>query len=938
MRWSSLGRILLLLHLSLGFALLSGRAAASDDAIEFFERQVRPLLAAKCWECHGDDAAEGGLRLSTRAAVLKGGQSGPIVVERQPASSRLVQAIRRTGKLKMPPDQPLNEDEIAVLTRWVEVDLPWPNSPPSSQKQARSFEITPIDRQHWSFRPVTAPRLPDVSEPAWTRDRLDRFVLRYRESNGAPPHSIADRGTLIRRLYVDLTGMPPTWEEMSDHLDDAGPAEQMLDRLADRLLASPRFGERWGRHWLDVARFADTKDGVLMYGDDRVRPFAYTYRDYVIRATNDDTPFDRFVHEQLAADLIQPAVEPWRLAAMGFLTLGRLFDNNIHDVIDDQIDTLSRGFLGLTVACARCHDHKYDPVSMADYYSLYSVFASSEIPLELPVVGLSGTMAEALEFEQQYSAKRDEIRAFRDEQFQQLTETARRRVADYLEHVATTRPDPLESSIFFLSLAPDDLRPPITARWRRFLDQPGMAEHAVFAPWHELITSLPVAVDFTEDQLAAARERWQSKPAGTGPGEINPLVRDHLERAALKTRADLARAYGELLRQIVLESPSSESSNTAPVSLLDASKQQLLELVAGRTSPAFFPRSQTRRYMSREQTDQYGGKLQELDRMAVKSPLATPRAMVMHDAEVAYDPRIFVRGNPTQLGRSVPRQFIELLSAKPLSAGSGRLDLAHAITASDNPLTARVIVNRVWMHHFGEPLAASPSDLGKRSESPAPEGLLDNLAWQFMRDGWSLKRLHRRIVLSASWQQDSRPRHSGGDATIESLGAPRRQRLGFEAMRDTMLSVSGRLQHRLGGRPVNLDDPQQPFRSVYGMVDRQSLPGMFRTFDFASPDQSVERRPRTMVPQQALFALNSQFVMEQAKAVIRELEWEERYSVDADRITRLFQRILLRSPTAGETSAASEFIQMESDTATQMTRWELLAQVLLSSNELMYVD
>ena len=721
---------------------------------------------------------------------------------------------------------------------------------------------------------------------------------------------------------------------MSVFVQDPAPTAVAFKAVIDRLLASPRYGERWGRHWLDVARFADTKDGVLMFGDERVRPFAYTYRDYVVRAFNEDMRFDQFVQDQIAADLIEPKVEPWRLAAMGFLTLGRMFDNNIHDIIDDQIDTVSRGFLGLTVACARCHDHKYDPISTADYYSLYGVFASSEERIDLPPTGTISA-PESAEYEKQYAAKREDARRFQNEQFTALTEVSRQRIGDYLVHVATTKPDPLETAIFFLSLSPDQLRPPTIARWRRYLDQPTIPQNPVFGPWHQLLSGDSSLPDLDPKRLAEAKKLWAATPEGTEPGQLNPVVRANLAKATLKSRQDVAQVYGKLFKEAYDQSKKAPSSQGTKAEI--KAWAQLVDIVTSSNSPPYFPKGQVRRYMSREQTDQYGGKLKDLDVMAVKSAHAMPRAMVLNDSEMAFDPRIFVRGNPTQLGRPVPRQFLELLSGphqKPFGPGSGRLDLARAITDPKNPLTARVLVNRVWMHHFGEPLVSSPSDFGNRSTAPLHGELLDYLTIQFVQSGWSIKNLHRLILQSATWQQATS--HADGSNNDLSL-SPRRQRLSFETMRDSLLFVSGRLENKNGGRPVDLSDPKSRCRTLYGLVDRQSLPGMFRAFDFASPDQSVERRPRTMVPQQTLFAMNSPFVMEQAKALMGRLELKS-VANSLDRTNELYRIILSRKPTDQESKWCQEFVGLTQDSGSVMTRWEQLAQVLLCSNEFMYVD
>ncbi len=927
---------------ALAFMCLAGSLAYGDDGAELFEKRIRPLLVEKCLECHGSADPEAGLRLTSRTDLLRGGDRGPAAVERKPDESLLVRAVRRTGKLKMPPDAPLQESEIQLLADWVAAGLPWPEATQIAPRE--SFHITNADRQHWAFRPITNPAPPRVKHADWPQTAIDAFVLEKLEAVGLQPAASVDRRTLLRRAYFDLIGLPPTWDEVQTFASDPAPTAEAFARVVDRLLDSPRYGERWGRHWLDVARFADTKDGVLMYGDDRIRPYAYTYRDYVIRAFNEDVPFDRFIHEQLAADLIEPAVEPWRLAALGFLTLGRMYDSNVHDVIDDQIDTVGRGLLGMTLACARCHDHKSDPIPTADYYSLYGVFASSEAPLELPAIGPPGISPEAVEFEQKYAAKRDELRKMLDEQFTLLTETAKQRVSDYLVRVATTEPDPMETAIFFLSLAPEDLRPPIVARWRRLIARRAVSNDPAFGAWHELM-SLQGKVAEGEFAAAAAAivGRWKLLPPGVGPGQVNPFVRDALASASLHQPADVARCYGELLQNIYKQSQRPIQAESASPITRDPAREQLLGLLTGAESPGYFPKSHTRRYMSRQQTDQFGGLIKELDGMAVKSQHAPPRAMVLNDAETPHDPHIFVRGNSSRLGPAIPRQFLTLLSGEkqsPFGSGSGRLALARSITARENPLTARVLVNRVWMYHFGEPLVATPSDFGRRTAPPTHPELLDHLASRFIAEGWSLKRLHRWIMTSSVYQQASGQPVAvtlRRDEENQLLGRMNRRRLEFEALRDTMLAISGRLKHQIGGRPVNVaGEPTNQRRTVYGLVDRQSLPDVYRSFDFASPDQSVERRPRTVVPQQALFALNSEFVMEQAKALAARVAADA--PDDRERITVLYQIAYQRVPTGDETEACRAFLSEAPDSESKLSSWEQLCQVLLVGNEVMYID
>jgi hypothetical protein len=935
------------------FMLASGKVLADDrktdaDGVDFFESKVRPVLVEHCYKCHSAQAKapKGGLRLDSLDAMTKGGDTGPAIVPGDVDTSLLLQAVRyKDEQMRMPPKGKLPEPTIATLEQWVRRGAVMPHGPEVATAKTPAKKAGGIDyeaaRSHWAYRPIRRPAVPAVKDAAWLSSPVDSFVLSRLEAAGLSPAPPADRRTLLRRVYVDLVGLPPTAQEIESFESDRSP--DAYARVVDRLLASPHYGERWGRHWLDVARYADTKDGVLMFGADRVRPFAYTYRDYVIRAFNEDLGFDQFVRDQLAADVAAPKDQPWRLAAMGLLTVGKGFDNNIHDQIDDRIDVVTRGFLGLTVSCARCHDHKYDAIPTADYYSLYGIFASCEAPMELPLVDRPDAHRKPNEFEKQAEAKRREIRQFLEGQYNLLSGAARQRTPDYLVRVATTAPDPLETAIFFLSLAPEDLRPQIVVRWRRVVRERSRPEDPVFGPWHDLM-ALGDA-----DYAANARSvvgRWRTVPSGTQQGQVNPLIADVLAKADLKTRADVARAYGDLIRRV--DEEARKAAPTISAAPEDGPRAQIRMILADRESPAYFPESQTYYYMSRAEKDAYGKKLVELDRMTAEASEAWPRAMVLHDAPESYEPRIFVRGNPAQPGERVPRQFLRILSGagrRPFAHGSGRLDLAGAIIDPENPLTSRVIVNRVWMHHFGEPMVATPSDFGTRSTPPSHPELLDYLAARLEDEGWSLKALHRLIVLSSAYRQSSadRPDCRRVDPENRLIWHFPRRRLELEAMRDTLLFVAGRLDGRMCGRPVDVaGDPRNRRRTVYGLVDRQSLPAMFRAFDFASPDQSAERRPRTTVPQQALFSMNAPFVIEQAKALAARADVVGSGPM-TPRIAALYRAALARPATTAEIDAAARFVAASGRAPgeagrSQLSRWEQLAQVLLMTNEFLFVD
>ncbi|HRI13614.1 MAG TPA: DUF1549 and DUF1553 domain-containing protein [Verrucomicrobiota bacterium] len=800
--------------------------------------------------------------------------------------------------------------------------------------RGQSFEQA---RQHWAYQPLRVVSPPPVQASSRVQTPVDSFLLARLEARGgtfAPP---ADPRTLLRRVYYDLIGLPPSFDEIESFNRDPSPAA--LAAIVDRLLASPRYGECWGRHWLDVARYADTKDLVLLYGKDAVRPYAYTYRDYVIRAFNEDLPFDQFIRDQLAADLETPKVPPWRLAALGFLTLGRLFDNNPHDQIDDQIDTVSRGLLGLTVACARCHDHKYDAISSADYYGLYGVFASTERPYVLPLIEDPSDVEGGAQFEEQLAKAKQELESHLDTEFAKLTENLRQRLGDYLVRAATTQPDLTETAQFGLSLTPEDFRPSLMMRTRRLIEQRANLSDRVFGPWALLLNQ--AGEGFTN----------ASPPVTVPPGrEWNPLVVDALNRAALTNRASVARVYGDVFHQVYER--SRQPAAGTPQGPLTADEQELLTVVIGPESPVAFPRRDTPNHMSRPEKDRYGGLVQNLDKLAAHATNRPPaRAMVVADLAEPFAPRIFVRGSPARPGQAVPRGFLRVLNdgkEKPFGVGSGRLELAEAITAPTNPLTARVFVNRVWLHHFDEPLVASPADFGVRSEPPTNPELLDWLAGEFIRSGWSVKHLHRVIVLSAAYAQGSRatpPRSTDPGASTETNDRPlpfdhyARRRIDLEAMRDTLLFVSGRMDFTLGGLPQNATgDPLNARRTVYGLVDRQNLPGLYRAFDFAAPDQCVERRPKTTVPQQALFALNAPFVQQQATALAELPEIANESDPDR-RVTALFRRVLGRNPSPSEIARSRAFLEAAAkDTDTQLSPWAQLGQVLLASNEAVFLD
>ena len=955
------------------------QAKADAAAVEFFERHVRPLLVEHCSECHSGEEAEAGLRLDTPAAVTRGGESGPVVVPGQPEQSRLIEVVRYDSDIQMPPEEKLPDDKIALLIQWVRRGAIWPDphpekssdAPPTSNDTAlgpATYENT--KQNHWAFQPIRRPEPPAVQNEQWPRTPIDRFVLARLEQAGLSPSPQADRRTLIRRLYFDLIGLPPTQAEIDAFVADTAP--DALQRLVDALLASPHYGERWGRHWLDVARYADTK-GYVFQAEPKY-PYAYTYRDYVIRAFNNDLPYDQFVIEQIAADLLleqQPPEQRRResLAALGFLTLGRRFNNNIHDIIDDRIDVVCRGFMGLTVTCARCHDHKYDPVPTEDYYSLYGVFASSVEPKEMPLIA-SPKQSEAYQAYMQELAKRTAaVEQFMAENQRRMEHLLRSQVTHYLVHIVQGETDRLDDEA--ISFSADDLRPSILNRWKNYLAAHAKPDNPVFGLWARF-AALPEET-FAEQaaQLTNRLARLADNPssASGGPNEnaeaakgpdgkeidslskLNRLVRERFATEPPKNMTEVAQRYGALLSETYQQwrklqdaatepqpeasheqagqaasnddgtSPQAnkadkaETNRKAPERFADADREQLRQVLYGEHSPTRVAKEKLLALLDRAARNKLRDLQKAVDQWKAESPAAPPRAMVLVDREKPLEPRIFLRGNPRRLGPQVKRHFLSALcdpEKNTFQNGSGRLELARAIVSPDNPLTARVIVNRVWQHHFGYGIVRTPSDFGTRGEPPTHPELLDYLASTFMQEGWSLKRLHRRILLSAVYQQASvdRPDCAAKDPENRLLWKMNRRLLEFEPLRDAMLAASGELDLTVGGRSFKLTASNAPpRRTLYGFIDRQDLPNLLRVFNLASPDTSTAVRPTTIVPQQALFMMNSPFVVQRARGIVARCQLDADRAPTPDDVHRLFGVVLGRRATPKEVEAALQFVR-----------------------------
>ncbi len=882
-------------------------AVFADEASErFFENQIRPLLAEHCIECHGPEKQSGGLRLDSQQNLLKGGDSGEAVVPGKPGNSRLIMAVQYNDDLKMPPDQQLTEDQVRLLVHWVESGAEWPAAVRTIEgKEGKGSKGHP---PHWAFEAVQDPPVPPAPDSDKVRTPVDAFILQKLRAAGLSPSPMADRRTMIRRLSWSLTGLPPTSEEVTKFLNDTSP--DFVENSVERLLSSPAYGEHWARRWLDVARYSDTK-GYVYAREERFWIHAWAYRDWVVNALNSDMPYDRFLLLQIAADQVADRQDE-DLAAMGFLTIGRRFLGVQRDIIDDRIDVVTRGTMSLTVGCARCHDHKYDPIPTADYYSLYGVFASCSEQ----VVALPGSQPADEAFRTELNSRQAKLASTMQERREATASRIRARVGDYLRAQKELSKYPEEG--FDQILATTDILPAFVRRWQAWLRETKRQSDPIFIAWHSFF-DLPA-----DDFAARAREVHAALLAPDAPA-MHPDVSQAFS-APPQSFDDVIERYASLLARVDSEwqqamTQAKQSGSTLPAQLANEHSEQLRRVLYGPGSPCEVPDepivNTENDFDSAACTELW--KLQaEVDRWIISGSAQARFAVILKDRDVPHQPRIFRRGNPATKGDEVPRQFLSLLADKqrrPFQQGSGRLELAQAIISPNNPLTARVMVNRVWAQHFGTGLVATPGDFGTRAEAPSHPELLDWLASRFMAEGWSLKKLHRLIVLSSTFlQSSSGPDDSDSldlaqqtDPSNRLLWRMNGRRLSFEEMRDSMLAVSGQLDRSTGGKPANLfAEPFPVRRTLYGLVDRQFLPGTLRMFDFANPDLHIPQRSETTVAQQALFLMNHPVALERARELAKTTAGVDDPEA---RVQELFQAVFQRPADASEIQDALEMIQ-----------------------------
>jgi len=798
--------------------------ADSREGVDFFEKRIRPVLVEKCYKCHSADAEKikGGLLLDTRKGIRQGGDSGPALLPGEPGKSLLMTAILHTDPdTKMPPKEKLPDAVIEDFTAWIKMGAP---DPREGQSAAPGMDMEE-GRKWWSLQPVKPPAIPVVKDTGWPQSDIDRLILASLEAKGLKPVGDADRHSLLRRATLDLTGLPPTPGEIAEFMADASP--DAFAAVVDRLLASPRFGERWGRHWLDVARYGESTGRIRNVG----YPLAWRYRDYVIAAFNADKPYDRFIREQIAGDLMPAEDDSQRNEqdiATGFLAVGakELHELNLQrfrmEIVDEQIDATTRGILGLSVACARCHDHKFDPIPTEDYYALAGIFYSTE-----PLHGFPR----------------------------------------------------------------DDRAEPFGTAFRPLA--------GVGVPF--------TAADYTELVRLTARY-------------YDLRIRQLREPRALLNKLGKTKADAKEQQAIIKAEPAFRA-----LALDIRDSDTLLRALRARWLAA-------------------------LDSMTMGARDTAPA-----------DCKVQIRGEDTRLGPVVPRGFPTAItdpSSRPINKSqSGRLELAAWLTGESNPLTARVMVNRIWRHLFGTGIVASVDDFGRTGEPPSNPGLLDHLAARFVADGWSMKKLIREIMLSRVYQLASD--HSAANYVADPANRLHwrmsRRRLDVHAIRDSVLFVSGSLDlsppksqivPTYPNDRLNADVARDwyhrtgPARTIYLPILRDLVPRELTVFDLPDPDLVTGARNITTVPTQALYMLNSPFIAEQSRKAAERLPAPSE-AADEERLDRLYLLALGRMPRESERRDAlqflTEFPASQETAESWLPAWAALSQVLLGSGEFRYV-
>ncbi len=1004
-RLATLGSGLRIAVLALAASVGAGVAAPARAQefptadLDHFESKIRPVLAERCYACHGanPERIQAGLALVDAAGLQAGGDSGAAVVPGAPDESLLIDVIRYDGPIKMPPDGRLPAVVVADFERWVARGAVDPRVSDAPVVVARSDGGADYDfgpgREHWAYRPMARPEPPAVGDAAWARSPIDRFILARLEAEGLAPVAPAGRRQLLRRVTFDLTGLPPTPAEIDAFLADERP--DAYERVVERLLASPRYGERWGRHWLDVARYADS-NGL---DENIAHPNAFRYRDWVIDAFNRDKPYDRFVQEQIAGDLMPAAGDDERfgnLAATGFLTLGAKVlaeqdvDKMVIDIVDEQVNVIGRAFLAEPVGCARCHDHKFDPIPTADYYALAGILRSTRTmaPERLPGRWVERPLADE-ETIARYEAAQERVEEAQqavddlvDEQNDRLRRPRRQALARYLlaaeeaypawgdDEAAQARTAAEISRI----ASREGLAAAVLERWVRaffrYREGPpvqgdGPNPSVVFQIWNAYAAAPPERYEEVTDELRAliASEKVL----------IAPLTRSLVRGPAPRSLEDVAWRYASLfavieiawdqhLQRLGLED---EEELTRADFRLPREQEELRRLVYdGRLCILCLDQEAEEALYPADAVAELARRRAVVEEREAASPPEPPYAMSVEEGEIVDLP-VHIRGSHLNLADTPqPRGFLRvtdhIVPPPPIPAdASGRLELARWITHPEHPLTARVMANRIWHWHFGRGLVDTPSNFGTTGSVPTHPELLDWLARRLVDGGWSVKALHREILLSATYRLDAG--YDEANAAVDPDNRlhwrMNRRRLEVEPIRDALLQLAGTLDLTMGGRVEEysprgyvfseggtfgrFDFYGAPRRSIYMPVVRNAIYDIFAGFDFGNASDSVGARPATVVPSQALLMMNSAFVEERAGEFAGRL-LAMPVASDAARVDRAFVEAYGRPAAEVEIEESLAFLGAMRETApdgeAERFAWTRLCHVILGASEFIYVD
>jgi mono/diheme cytochrome c family protein/nitroreductase len=901
--------------------------ASSAAAPDFFESKIRPILANNCYSCHTNSQL-GGLRLDSADAMVKGGTRGPSVKPGDPDASLLITAVRQSdAKLKMPVGGKLKDSEIADLTAWVKAGAVWPKASvttSASATPAGKYVVPPEAKKFWSMLPLSAPPTPRVKDPKWAKTNIDKFVLANLEKQGLKAVAQASKRDLIRRATLDLTGLPPSPEEVAAFEKDT--SADAFAKVVDRLLASPHYGEHWGRVWLDVARYGEDDYRSLNPNPRGYRPYpnAYAYRDWVIQAFNDDLPYDKFVKAQLAGDLLPEKERYKMLPATGFLGLGPwYYDNGSNEVTraderHDRVDAVTRGFLGLTVACARCHDHKYDPIPQTDYYALAGVFFNTTYE-EYPTAPKK-VIEDYVKLEDEIEKKQKILQEENQNLSNELSRTLALQTSNYLQGVFDVTGKQKREMAQVVEQRKLDYE--LLDRWIKYMAKP-TDKYKNKEAWQAMMKK-----GGTPDEVKKLAEKFQEEVVQSilDKNEIdaqNKVIADKdLDGTKPKKRTDKPSNFvsnkdfnpGSWLRLLSL--PEQENNFYTEIfqrELKDAEDPNAMMAAGARQGNPGVLMFRGWGLQSRVGPEAQARLKSLQDDMEALRKKLDPHYPFIHgvkDSETPIDIELALRGNPENLGAKVPRHFLSVFAdgdPKPFAAGSGRLELADDIL--QQPLAMRVIVNRIWKGHFDTGIVDTPSNFGRTGERPSNPELLEYLASTFTSEGMSTKKLHREIMLSAVYQLSTQ----NDDANFAKDSGNRqywrfnRRRLDAEELRDAVMSVAGDLDDEVGGPSEELN-PANKRRTVYGKVSRYKLDTYLQSFDFPSPNISAEKRFTTTVPLQRLFLMNSDFMQIESEGLAKRVASEPD---NRARIRKVYQLAFAREPSEEEIKIGLEYLHTE---------------------------